>query len=489
MKWKFWICHKTKPFVILLFSFITVFNVKGQGKLNYMSSFHRNSDSVEYQNFVFSLKRQVENNKFFAGDVTDKSVETIPDDIKNFEMKINSEKSPMEASVWPKQTILKAPKSRYPNQVKSSKIIPNDVIALIPTIFSLDSFVCYIGNQKNIYSCSAWASAGLKSIEDNIKNNRRYQDGNRKDTNNYFSPSYIYAKAKESIIDAGCTQGIDLLDAFIVLKQYGTPTLSTCPYFHNDYNCEIDNFSTYDAEAKNHRINNIVPVDVNLVTFKYAISHYSPIALEMNIDYDFIYQGQLPKWTKVDPFVWKEYLSSPKFGNRKPHSVICLGYNDNIGAFLMVNSFGEQFGNRGFFFVDYDFLFKKNVVKQAYLLKSDIYDSSIINDRRKINEINNSKIVPEDGIKFELIEGQSMISIDNLKVKGISQDFGENSIQVKIFGPDGKVIRKNVSVPYGACVFFTYRMSNYYLILLDLRRSSTGDNSTIASLIMFKRKK
>lgn len=355
--------------------------------------------------------------------------------------------------------------------------ISKDIITLMPTIYSLDSFVSYIGNQNGIYACSAWAAAGIKSIDDNIKNGKKYGESNRTNMANFYSPSFIFTKAKESIGNSPCTEGIDLIDALSVLKEYGTPSLDHCLYFTNNFNCQVD-IQKFMDEAKRNRITKFPPIDLQIIDFKYVLSHNCAIALEINIDDNFIYQGYLPVWTKQNPFIWKNFLGISKRGTLHPHSVICVGYNDNIGAFLMVNSFGISFGNNGFFWIDYNFMFKQEVIKQAYRLETKVYDSSVFRDNFKINKLNTFKSLNNDNQVLTIAEGKGKISAFRLQWE-VPSIINLNLVHLKIYNEEGNIIRKDISVSSGICNYFSYKHFNYYIQLQDIKESTT----TIGGLI------
>lgn len=50
--------------------------------------------------------------------------------------------------------------------------------------------------------------------------------------------------------------------------------------------------------------------------------------------------------------IWKRRGS----GVRYPHAMLIVGFDDNLNAFHVRNSYGPKFGNNGYIWVDYDFL-------------------------------------------------------------------------------------------------------------------------------------
>jgi uncharacterized protein (TIGR02145 family) len=103
--------------------------------------------------------------------------------------------------------------------------------------------------------------------------------------------------------------------------------------------------------------------------------------------------------------VWKQYSGLV----REYHAMVLCGYDDQIHAFKVLNSWGEKWGNKGYIWIDYDFfnlaLSYWNGHPEIYLasplLKSDISPSVKIGNQvwmsknLNVSTYRNGDIIPE----------------------------------------------------------------------------------------------
>ena len=102
---------------------------------------------------------------------------------------------------------------------------------------------------------------------------------------------------------------------------------------------------------------------------KYLSKNYT-IAVGMRVDKTFQLNSdynniQFEK--KNGKLVWTEYKEIIHYG----HAMLLCGYDDNIGAYKVMNSWGENWGEKGFFWIDYNFF--KLAISQTPLLKPEAY--------------------------------------------------------------------------------------------------------------------
>jgi len=351
--------------------------------------------------------------------------------------------------------------------------LSSNVISIFPSIYRLDMFVPYVGDQRSIYSCSAWAVSELQSIEKNISEHRKFTETPRIHDEYFYSPSFIYTIAKENIQDSDCQHGINIIDALNILKDSGTVFIKSCPYYKNDFKCCCNINSKILNEAKGNKIKRFEGVKLNIIDFQYVLSHNCPIAVETYIDNDFLYKGLNGNWSNDKPFVWDHYGSSTDRSERKPHSMVCVGYNDNTGAFLMVDSHGDKLGNDGFFWIDYKFMFEE-VVTQAYHIVCEEYNNETKKDKELISKINSSNnITKENEIEFVLDENGKGKVIYGYNFKCTLIDFIQNVAHLKINkinSDQNIVLRKDLPVSNHIAVYFTDRGENYVIELEGLQK-------------------
>lgn len=237
----------------------------------------------------------------------------------------------------------------------------------LPPSVDLSKYLPIAGDQGTIQgACSAFVvSFGIKTIQESIKLNRTYFDN----TDVCLSPTYVFNRAKELFgNEEDCERGITIIQALTVLRDEGTVPLSKLKFFPFDpYGCKQP-VGIYKSIAEKYRISSFDAPELNELEFKRILNKNHPIAICVKVDDKFELDG-LKKWTSDSPFIWKSYGAEDAPLYR--HAMLCIGYDDNLKAFKILNSYGAEFGVNGFFFISYDFMFKAT------------YDAYIAFDRKE----------------------------------------------------------------------------------------------------------
>jgi|GEM_PF-5862378 len=361
------------------------------------------------------------------------------------------------------------------------KPLSADIIVLKPSVYlKMRDYLQYVGDQGYIYSCSAWAAAGLKSIEDNIKRKRTFEYADKSSTEAFPSPSFIFTIAKENLGMPSCKAGVELLEAMKVLEDKGVIPLKDWPYYTNDIDCTIPEVNTDAIKlAATNRVK-FAPVRHNVIDFQYCLSNNCPIAVEVDIDNEFIRQGLNGNWTKNNPYIWSKFASGNK-ERAKPHSMICIGYNDSYGAFLMVNSFGRGFGDNGMFWIEYDFMF--DILQDAYHIKCNEFSGNSKKDKERIQLLNNKNVTAENESVFWLEEGANRPAVQKQSLKwkllSLSMKNKKTLANLQVTKTDGTIIRKKIPLTLGVATYLTYNNMNYFIELRSLKEAVTGSALSI----------
>ena len=247
----------------------------------------------------------------------------------------------------------------------------------IPEKFSLKIF-SLISNQGNSSSCTGFAVAnGALTILYNIVNN--ITDWNEQHVNR-FDPFYIYCSLKdkndiECISGSGCDCGSLINEGLDLIKNYGSKKL----YLYPDLECsatlnknvlrtmtdytgiyDIDDYiNLFDYEEKNGKWYTLIDID----EVKWAISNMNPIIAGINVNDDF---------SDLSP---SNNIYSSKRGMDGRHAVTIIGYDDNKygGSFQILNSYGYDWGDDGYFWMTYKDFIKQGDV--AYVIIKEDWDS------------------------------------------------------------------------------------------------------------------
>ena len=230
-----------------------------------------------------------------------------------------------------------------------------------------------IGNQENLGSCCAWAQVYYQFTY--AMNKQRNVATNY---SNCFSPKFTY-----NLVNGGWDSGATLFDIADSLKHNGSASMYAVPY---DENCTSWSPTEYvwkdaiKAQLKDYQVfeeigtndSQITSVDdEDLLPIKTALANgeiltFSTYAYSFVVDYIEI-NASTPENTDL----FNEVIISHLDGFEGPHRMAIVGYNDKIwydhnhnntvdqgemGAFKIVNSWGEDYANNGFIWVAYDAL-------------------------------------------------------------------------------------------------------------------------------------
>ncbi|NRB46416.1 MAG: DUF4384 domain-containing protein [Saprospiraceae bacterium] len=223
----------------------------------------------------------------------------------------------------------------------------------LPPRVSLQNYAPRRLHQGQQGSCVGWASAyAARTI---LHSRATGQDPNQA----AFSPSYLY----NQIHLDGC-QGAYMLDAMKAMSQNGGVPFSDFRY--NERSCSAQPNNNLISKGRQFRIKgynrltlgaNNYKVDIE--GMKQNLAQGAPVVIGMMVGGSFMSRmlGQ-DSWVPSQ----RDY-SMRGFGG---HAMCVIGYDDNKngGSFHVMNSWGEDWGNRGNFWVTYrDF---EHFTKEAY---------------------------------------------------------------------------------------------------------------------------
>jgi len=247
--------------------------------------------------------------------------------------------------------------------------------AQIPPAFSLKQYAPIPGEQGALGSCTGWATAyGAKTIMESItlkRTNRLLT------TRNAYSPLYVYHKAREIDEWPDKTDGADLITVASLMKDFGVPRdveyrkLGISLGSNNAKpNLESDNLKKWNITGINALFSaqsevqigsySAATINSRVSRIKSNISQGNPVIIAIVPSDSFKVAGE--RWNPGPN-------EKPNMSNG--HAVCVVGYDDNKygGAFEILNSWSEYWGDGGFTWIDYQTLGKYLV--QAAVLVDD----------------------------------------------------------------------------------------------------------------------
>jgi len=204
----------------------------------------------------------------------------------------------------------------------------------LPSSIDLSANFPIPGNQGQQNSCVGWAAAyALKSYHEKLENQWSLN------TNDHlFSPSFIYNQ-----INRGQDKGSLPNEALDLIVNSGAATLNTMDYSQSDYLTQPSTAAL--NEAANYKAKSWeVPRSLNDI--KAALANNLPVLIGIGIYESF-------NFVSGTDAVYNSATGQPLGG----HAVTAVGYDDNKygGAFKVINSYGQNWGDGGYFWLPYSF--------------------------------------------------------------------------------------------------------------------------------------
>jgi len=246
----------------------------------------------------------------------------------------------------------------------------------LPSAIEFQDAMPPIGNQGRYGTCTAWATAyyartimsarekGLSAAELN-------------DPQNIYSPLDMFLSTPYHGANCG---GSNIYQAFATMQKRGVATLADVPY-ENLGNCS-QNSSATAREYAAGKIEHFRRVDVkNINEIKAFIQRGCPVVVACNMGPNTM--GGLAG----------EVILSDIPDPSKGHAMCVVGYDDDKGpngALKIVNSWGDNYGDNGYMWVDYNFFISKGFCRFGYVIEADkgtapLIDANVINPALQVD--------------------------------------------------------------------------------------------------------
>ena len=242
----------------------------------------------------------------------------------------------------------------------------------LPKSYSLEEYAL-VSDQGPESSCVGYAVTGAMQIIYNMLNKYDSQSFDKKVVNK-FDAHYVYASVKSTtdldcIRGDGCECGSWPDDALEIIKNYGCKKLGLYPELQCSATLTKGNLRSMVNMTGHYSIDGYVnlveyyktrtgdwAVDVDVNAIKLAIANNNPVITGMRVKDDF---GDLNKGNQ--PYAATQ-------GDSGGHAVTVIGYNDSKygGAFRVLNSYGYDWGDDGYFWITYKEF--RDIVDAAYIM-------------------------------------------------------------------------------------------------------------------------
>ena len=215
-----------------------------------------------------------------------------------------------------------------------------------PRLVDLSANFPVPGDQGRQSSCVGWATAyALKSYQEKVEMGWALNT-----SAHLFSPAFVYNQ-----INGGQDQGSYIYQALDLAVNKGIATLNQMPYWDTNYTSQPSSSAVTEAaqfRATNWRRGN----DTSQI--KAALVNRNPVVGGIKV-----YQ-QLMALSGGD-----SVYNTASGQNLGGHAVTIVGYDDDRygGAFKVINSWSQNWGDNGFFWMPYNFA-AQGILTEAYVL-------------------------------------------------------------------------------------------------------------------------
>jgi len=201
----------------------------------------------------------------------------------------------------------------------------------LPSSYSLKNFAPMPGNQGSVGSCASWSSAyGALTIINGVEH---------KGKQIAFSPWHLYNRVQTSLNRLPCQSGSTISSALNMLKSNGCLRFEEySPNCASEPVTREEEYALYDYQT----------LSISVLDFKRALNANQPIVAAFKTYGNNAWENNE---NLIDGF-WNGKISTVANGG---HAMCIIGYDDskNGGAFEVMNSWGTNWGAKGFFWIAY----------------------------------------------------------------------------------------------------------------------------------------
>lgn len=260
--------------------------------------------------------------------------------------------------------------------------------------------------QGKIGSCYAWSLGyGVKSFHEAVE-----QGWEPTGDDHRFSPSYIYNQ-RANRPDGGMA----VEDGLRVVMETGAVPWSRMPYEENDEAAEPD--AALMAEGQAMQASGFMLVDpVTPDNIKLALASDLPVVLLMNTDTNFCEIRGNAVMTHYDA---DEVKQRHENGEGTGHAICAVGYDDEKHAVRILNSWGDDWADQGYAWIDYDLFVAADDVDfedQFCMLALVVFDAPTVATRVQVKPAGGVRGRP--GFAWEVaVEGrrQAIESLESVR--------------------------------------------------------------------------
>jgi len=293
----------------------------------------------------------------------------------------------------------------------------------LPERVSLEQYCPKRLNQGQQGSCVGWSSSyAARTILQSIATGKNPNEVK-------FSPSSLY----NQISLPGC-QGAYIQNAMQVMQQKGVLPYSQFAYNENDCDKlpakeQLDLMSQYKTKGFNRLTASGENYSVDLEAIKQNLAQGAPVVIGMLVGGSFMQN-------MTDQDIWIPTQSDYDMRGFGGHAMCVIGYDDKYegGALQIMNSWGEEWGNKGLGWVRYKYFL--HFTKEAYGLYpmgNAAVDQDLFSIQFGLFDVDSKKSIPLKQQKGNVFETQNEVAKKSKFKVSVSN---KNECYIYVFGQE-----------------------------------------------------
>lgn len=216
----------------------------------------------------------------------------------------------------------------------------------LPSHADMSQYLPHPRSQGEQGSCVAWAVAyGLKTYQESAELGRPPAGPDQ-----VFSPAYIYNQLVANRPNADCDTGTSIPAALNILKNQGAATLAEFPY--DPSSCQKLPTLPIHADASVRKIADWGRVDLDEYSMKAQLAAGTPVVISMCVGPDFHSHGSGVFRGDRGEAIIRDANNHPRCADGG-HAMLVTGYDDDLGAYRLLNSWGDDWGDQGYAWLSY----------------------------------------------------------------------------------------------------------------------------------------
>jgi hypothetical protein len=214
------------------------------------------------------------------------------------------------------------------------------------------------GDQGTQGSCVGWAVGyAAKTYHEKLEEKWPLSASDHR-----FSPAWVYNQ-----VNGGVDGGSSISTALGLLVSKGADVLGLFPYSQANFTAQPDAASL--ARAAHFKAASWNTVTVSEASFKSLLAAGTPViaGLEIFPDFDLLDSSANAIYdTTAGVAPWRGCTTAPcDIGG---HAITLVGYDDAVGAFRFINSWGTGWGSSGYGWIAYSFITNASIGMYAFVL-------------------------------------------------------------------------------------------------------------------------